>query len=977
MSTVKSKLLNYVRSIEKSTVFMAIVIAFAIAYYINPLANVDLIEWNRTFCSAVLAGISIDVRIANFYKLFFLYLPVLVVALTAVLTILFKYRKDYKEIYSKFSILIFIATIASYISRYTSNYEDINDNPMLQCILTFLVTLSVISIIDKKQKLRFKDAVLIFISCVISVTVSAMLFHAEDIFTYIWIVGVGIILLVTLLLNTVAGDKFSTYLRILTCLVTWLPTMIRLALEGIYIFTENGRGIERYFTHLTRASSVVIIFMILIVWLIRKKSWNISTFGYIGAIVSLTTIGFITSSYQYTFSYSSMDNIYELGNGAVAMDTYLYGKLPIIDYFSAHALGDVWTKLIYCIVNGDINGILVDPYGGLSTVVAFVALFFIIKQIFDEDIAVLYVLLFPGTLTGIKWVSVCSISIAMLLYILKKPSIKSYLIFWICVLISAFHTYDEGISLGVACIIAFLIGCVLQKEWKKIRGFILTGASVGVAVFLMYCCYALATGLPVIGRIKEWMSVSVGSSSSWATANFGDQTSFAFLISYFVVPITAVLLLFFVIVKYIKNQKNFELVVLTIAFCLTEILYITRTIVYHNLAVCSGRTGVLLNFIHWTVSIYVLCLMAEKEKSDSIKLFAFTGTMIVVILIEGTAVMKNWPSADSVLLNRSLNATSSWDFTDEVTYNKNQPRIVYDESTTNLVNSFKTVFDTLMTEKQTFLDFANVTSMYLMTGRTRPCYVGQLPSLLTDMYSQECFLREISEYDCPLAVLGTTETSYLQQMVGIPHNIRYYKIAEYIYNNYRPLLKFEEFVIWCDKDVYGEYQEKLATLGFADMGYVLVDYGYDFTTWYTDENENVQFAFAPYHSYNLQDVPYIWANYDDYGASNNDVMIEIPALEAGRYVFDGSQKYISENGNYLSFSMINVAEDDISINSMFYDSNNEGAKMQYQLNVKPGENNYLIRISGDYFWDVFNIDTILFGNNEYITVQNVKILQGD
>ena len=56
------------------------------------------------------------------------------------------------------------------------------------------------------------------------------------------------------------------------------------------------------------------------------------------------------------------------------------------------------------------------------------------------------------------------------------------------------------------------------------------------------------------------------------------------------------------------------------------------------------------------------------------------------------------------------------------------------------------------------VDFANITSMYLLTGRERPCYVGQTPSLLTDLYSQECYLRQIEEHDCPLAVLGTTET---------------------------------------------------------------------------------------------------------------------------------------------------------------------------------------------------------------------------
>ena len=84
-------------------------------------------------------------------------------------------------------------------------------------------------------------------------------------------------------------------------------------------------------------------------------------------------------------------------------------------------------------------------------------LFFIVRHIFDEHIAILYVLLFPGSIIGIKWISVCGLSVIMLLHIYKKANVKSYIGFWIATLVGAFYTYDEGISLGVACILAYLI----------------------------------------------------------------------------------------------------------------------------------------------------------------------------------------------------------------------------------------------------------------------------------------------------------------------------------------------------------------------------------------------------------------------------------------------------------------------------------------------------------------------------------------
>lgn len=978
MNTACTKTLNWLEKLEKKTVFIAVSITMAIAYYSNPLDSVGITSWNRTFCSALMNGISIYGRITNFYKLFFFFIPASIFLVLIAVSILFKYRDSYFDIFFKFCSFLSLGTIAAYISRYTTNTSEINSNPLIMCLLAFLIVLIFIAVLDKKQELTFKDYVWVFLTYIISIITYSMLFHRKKTINSVAILGALIVVCAAFLLLTKIGTKILPFFRNYLYLLMWLPAFIRGALEGVFFLIEKGSAIEGYYTLITRAAFLILLLFFVVTWLLKRKEIDLQNIGYIGAIVSFNVVCAFSASYQYTFSYSSFANVYELGNGAVAMDTFLNEKLPIIDYFSAHALGDVWTKLIYCFIHGDINGILVDPYEGLTSIIAFIALFCIIRQVFDADIAVLFVLLFPGATYGIKFTSICMISVALLLLIFRQPYVKTYILFWIGLLICAFTTYDEGISLGVSCIVVYIAGCLLQKEWKLLQKFIVCGASIGITVLIAYIIYALLTGIQIIGRIKEWISVSVCSSSSWATANFGDPTSFAFLVSYFIVPITAVALLVFTLARYIKNRSNGLLVIFTTVFSLTEILYITRTIVYHNLAVCSGLTGVLLNFIHWTVAAYVLYICSEHEKSDNTKLFSFLWTMMAVILIEGTAVTHYWPDASSSLINSGIYAAESWDLQNGMKCNQDQPRIVYDEATTELVNSFKNVFNVLLTDDQTYLDFANVTSMYLLTGRERPCYVGQSPSLLTDLYSQECFINEISEYDCPLAVLGTTETSYIQQMTKIPHNVRYYKIAEYIYNKYRPLVTFGEFAIWCDKSSYESYKSSLVINGLAETGiYTIVDYGYDFTTTYLDENGSIQWSFKPYHSYDLGQIPYIWANYDDYNAINNSEIIRLDADETNRFIFDGSQSCVDTNGNYLAFEMTNRSESDLSINMLFYDSENEGAKTQYYFIVKPGTNQYLIRVSQDYFWDIFNVDTVVFGSNDALVVENVRILQGD
>lgn len=977
MEVKSSRIVNLVKSIDRSVVFIAATISAAIAYYINPLENVALKDWNRTFCSAMSSGISIDARISNFYMLFLLYLPLLFVTTLLFFSFLFSIRNNYKDIFVKLCIFFSCITFASYCSRYAAESTEVNENPMLRFVLCFVVILIIVAVADKKKRLVFKDIVFLFLTyLILCISLDILSIYLSAIMI-ILLGSIGILFLAAMLLFLPCESVMLSYCKNVTCFLMWIPTIAKISLEIIYYHVENGKKIENYHTLIMYAVIGFAIFSCIFAYVLRNRKVNFVIWGYTGAIVSITVISFFHYAYNITFDYNNLSYLYELGNWSVGMDTYLYGKLPIIDYFSAHALSDVWTQLIYCFIHHDINGILVNPYAGLKYVVAFLILFYIVYHIFDEHVSVLYIVLFPGSVVGIKWATVCCISIAVLLLICKKPRMRSFLLFWFCLLISAFTAYDEGIALGVACILSFILFSIIRKNWKELKQFLICGATVGFGALILYVIYARINGIPIIGRIKEWLSVSAGSSSSWATASFGDQSSFAFLISYYIVPITAVALLVYVVIKYIKTKKHYELAILTTAFALTEILYLTRTMVYHNLAVCSGWTGVLLNFVHWTVSICVLYIFSNKGKSQNVRILTWVGTMMIVIVLEGTAVTHYWPLADSSLLNNGLKMATTWNLRDGVTENHDKPRIVYDEGTEALVTQFKNVFDTLLADNQTFLDFANVTAMYLMTGRKRPCYVGQSPSLLTDLYSQECFLKEIAEYDCPLAVFGTTESDNVLQMLGFPHNIRYYTIAEYLYKEYRPIISFGEFAIWCKKEVYTDYTKQLKNEKFEEKGYKFIDYGYDFTTMCVDKKGVEQYAFMPYHSYDLEKIPYVWANFDKYKAIQNPSLLELKSETPKQYVYEGSQKYLSEAGNYLLFEMTNATDEETSVNLVYYDSKNDGAKTQYYFTVLPGTNKYLIRLSSDYFWSVYNVDTIVFGGGEEIEVNEVRILEGD
>ncbi len=970
---LKKRINDFFKIIDKQIASMSFITMLAICYYINPLNNVELKKWNRTFGSAILSGISIDKRITHFYLLFLIFLPLVFVTIYAIYNWLSNIRANYKSTFLKFNIIILFSVISSYLSRYTSGSDTIKSNLLLPGILLFFLILAIISLIDKNQNLDFTDHVFLFVAYLVFVITANILFTI-DINISLFIVGTLIILYVIYSNHTNFGKKFKKETTNLISILMWSPAIVRIILEIIYFMTEKGRKIQNYYTIIcvfTVAFFAIAVFIVLI-FKNRKKN-DFTGLGYIGAIVSLGMISFFGYTYQYMWSYTNISNLYEYGNPSTAVDSLLYGKLPVIDYFSAHALQDIWTRILYSLIHSDIKGIFADPYAGIATILSCLCLYYIVKNLFNKHIAILFVLLFPIRIEGIKLTSICCFSIAMLIYIIKKSTYKTFILYWLVVLVCAFFTYDEGISLGLASILSYILLSFMQKERKRLKTFIITGGIVGLGTLVIYVIYGIVTKLDILSRLREWFSVSVGSTSTWATENFGDSSTLEFLISYFIVPVCAVIILAATIFKFIKTKQKPVLASITISFSITQLLYITRTIPFHNLAICSGRTGVLLNYIHWSAALFILYNLSIKGENEPKKLFGWISTLGTVIILEGALVTGQLPDTNSVLYANAASTSEYWNLRNNTTENWNQDRIVFDDATNELINQFTTVFNSLMTDDQTFVDFANITSLYALTGRKRPFYIGQSPSLLTDLYSQECYLKELSAYDCPLAIIGTTNTPYLQQMTEIPHNIRYYKIAEHIYKQYRPLVNFGEFSIWCKKDLYNQYYDKLTSMNLNGKGYIMADYGYDATT----KSADGEYVYQPFHQFGLNMIPYIWASYDDYDAVENSVKDELEQTDRNTFIFDGSQTVLTENGNYLLLECINPKENDIPATIVFQDSSNEGARFEYSFTVKPGCKKYMIRVSQDYFWEVFNINTISIISNSQIDVKNAKILEGD
>ncbi|WP_297700551.1 hypothetical protein [uncultured Fibrobacter sp.] len=680
---------------------------------------------------------------------------------------------------------------------------------------------------------------------------------------------------------------------------------------------------------------------------------------YAGALLSFVALAYFKISYYHVLPHILEDyqGFYEYGNFLGAIDTLARGKIPVVDYFSAHALCDVFSKIVHGVIHGSYVGALADPYrdficyscGGL-------AFFFVLSKLWGPFFAFSLVCLFPLNSNAFSFVDVCLVALPLHFGLYRKNSVAKFLLFWFLIALLAFYKYDTGIAFGIAALFGVCVLLTCRRDWRGFVKFILSGVSVGVALLCFYfvCCHL--NGIDAVARMKEWISLTLHSNPYWALEQLTPmKVSLSFVAAYYFIPLAESFIVYFVVIESFR-KRNLEMsAALSLLFSIVGLFLLMRAFVYHTLLHSQGCGSLIFCYGVFALLFFVAHLLKNYLSVGVTKMVWLLLTAVAVWLCN----LPNHfiPDSTNVFANRAVSSIAS--VRSEI--QKDIPRMdrfSLDDTLSRYAVEWNTVLSTILTERETFLDFANVPLLYALTERVRPFYSAQSPGLLTDLYSQEMFLKEIEAHEVPVAITGFSDKEYLQSVANVPHHIRYYKIAEYLYSHYRPLVRLGDFVVWCKPERYEDYVRKLGTVG--DVALELEENGYE--------------PNGAYHFFDLKQNPYIWANLDKFNAAGNAVLDEAQGME-GRLQFKGSQTYPVSLGNYVA-AEIESPEDIAGARILLSESGREQSQYGYAFDLKKGLHKYLVRSSQDYNWFTYNINTVKFSCGA-CTVRKVQILQGD
>lgn len=800
---------------------------------------------------------------------------------------------------------------------------------------------------------------------IIKMTSMAISFSASVLFTSQWSDGrkwllYYYIIFFFFIAGYVLYGIFYERLKLLSENIIWESCILLMGLPlltSVYIELLNILNQYNIFISKPRRIYGMVLFVTVclatVFGLARRGSFSAVRWKQIGYPLLLSGLGCLAN--QIPLQQVITPGLFESANASVLISDFLYfGKLPIVEHYGGHMLKNVVGGIVYAIVNHDSAGAILYPYSKLISVITVLLFYFFLKALLGNgDTAFLYVLCLPFRGS----VEYCAVGILVCLSVgnyVKKHGYGRALLIWLSCVIAVLYRLDLGTAFGVAAVMALAVYLLKARQMRYLKETAFTFLAVIMSGLLIWTVLCLIKNISPFARLEEFIRISM-SNYNWATGILGDKYSFYFAAAYMILPLMCIIAILYFLFCIKENQGNSFSYYMVIILGFAYFVNFPRGLVRHTLNELAVSTIVFSGSLFLTAVLYYICKKEAVFVYSAVFMTLLSGLMANQDNVTGVSLLEQ----ASVKMNSFIGGWSS-DWKD---INEKKERVLLPEETVETVEAYQGLFDLLLEDNDTYIDFMNVSFLYSALGRECPVYVAQSPGHLSGEYTQEAFIQEIEEKKerIPLAILPAADADE-KSLDSIANISRYYKVAEYIYQNYRPLCQFGHTAVWCRPEKYRQFASELTS------AYELIDYGYD--------DGGILYL----HNYPMYDIPYLWGNYDVKSGWDNPCMAVFSAGNADRYYLADALQNDKSKGNYLLLTCFcdneYMAENNAEI-ILGSSATGEDELYRIRFNLHSGRHRYLFRISADYYWYTKNIDMMCIRTDEEIQDVQAAILAGD
>ncbi len=797
----------------------------------NPLETVrnEAEKFDRVIGAGLNAGIDVSKRVSNF-SCWFIFLTILFVMYYLLANYLKgkEYKDENKKIISFLDNMIVIANVIlglRCITYFNSQLQDINIFyytdyflALVLCITTGYVLFSL------GNKISVDKYVAINISAwLLCLPIAIVVTHEWDLGRKFiglqYISSVLIFFWIALSDNNRARlDNIS--LVLLVTGFSFIPFITSLYIEMVTILNQR----KIFLTHIRSGYCFAILFLILVVSVltISKKKSDVKNWKKI--VYPILVFGFSCLWQQIAISREYGAHLYETANSSVLINDFLqFGDIPIIQHYGGHMMSSVWEGIIYAVINNDYTGAVLSPYAGYIAVLISLIFFCFVKNIWDEDTAVIVALFFPFYGTIAYWGLGIFIALAAMYYV-KKNTFKRAILFWGVCIWCTIYRLDLGVAFMCACMAAFVIYIIVDKNMVALKQLTLSLAAWGIAGGIVWFGICIAKGINPVYRLLEFVYISA-SNQNWAYDSIGDTTMSNFAFVYVILPFSSIMVLLYVIFsKRIREniEKDKWIILLVLGFAYLS--NFSRGLVRHSLVENA------LDICAWSAYVFLSLFVSVRMSNKKLFLPVFTMFILLTTLLK-TDVNYSERSIADAAMGKIGTYTETWTidplskenmttekglktYWEELYENQEKiERVQLAADIKKVVEEYQEVLNGVLADDETFVDMINRTMIYSLINRKDPVYVSQSPLQMSGQFTQERFIEEIEGVPVVLMPCDPSNYGISEALDNVANSYRYYKVFEYIYQNYIPLCKYEDkFAIWCLPDRYDDLRKRVEKL---------------------------------------------------------------------------------------------------------------------------------------------------------------------
>ncbi|KAA1190064.1 hypothetical protein F0M18_13435 [Pseudohalioglobus sediminis] len=645
---------------------------------------------------------------------------------------------------------------------------------------------------------------------------------------------------------------------------------------------------------------------------LRRLAW----LGCLGVLMST----FIINQYDNTIAYRAYD-MFHLAEKILPLQQWdLFRSIPYLDYHPGHGVFDMLPHGAYHALN---NG---DPLESLIWGNGY----FIGWTVQTLYIALLFVLLARhlGTMTafGLLWLlpvfhlfepynTLLLLPLFNLMQIARtgKP-LPWWLLQWIITLGLVFWRTDFGLIVAAGNLIS-----AAALSWHS-RGWQALAACVGsaLAVLVVTVLVVLATDPELIAeRLLRWRDLMGIQLLAASYDHFYKEWTYMAWGQYIVLPALGALAGGYALAQVYLRRASTDLAVHLAIIFGTAIGFALSIRLFQRHSLVEGV--IKTNFF---VLMPVLALATFEVCRRWKSLFAIALVALIFITI---------PKTETYRANAPWSPRHSYPVSTQP--GEFPPLVQAGQRLQNNVSQYDSFIDfsaRYLNEGDAFYDFSNAPMLYVLAGIRLPNYVYETVWHTSETV-QETTLAELealrADNRLPFVVFRQNKPRW-DALDGVDNALRSYRMAEYLYQHFRPCVRIGRFDIWTDKRRSCEQsiarQIPPQSVAGQDMQMLKRDY----------LQQDIAFGH----------LAYIWANYDEHPESLvASEPLPTSAQPSGALVLRAPGSGFCRRGScYLELDLEATQPGEAVLRI--------GSRRQASFAVRPGTHRYVLRISALWRW---------------------------